>query len=333
MLKMIIEKATHYCRSILQNVSRSFALTIPMVEKNIMVPILLGYLEARIMDNFEDENAGKSIENKKRVKYIKKTISVIQNPESLKSKRNMEDIARAAADFVSNPHYLNLAQNMNKVMVVHKTMDKHAQKTISLWYGRMAEGMQKYLSKRIDTFQHLDEYCYYVAGTVAGMFTDLIVKNAENITKQQEKILRIKQNHFGLLLQKVNIIRDFRQDIINNEKIFWPHNLFREHDILPHEAINRMNEAKSMVILKKMIGQSKKHITHVKKYISNIPQDFPGFRNAAIINILLGVETLAKIKNNPDVFYSKVPVKVDKSVAKNIISNPMEAFQNMRVAI
>ena len=68
---MAIEKALKYCRSSLQNVSRSFALTIPFVEKNILVPILVGYLEARVMDSFEDENPGKEIDSEKRAEIMK----------------------------------------------------------------------------------------------------------------------------------------------------------------------------------------------------------------------------------------------------------------------
>ena len=214
---MVVEKALQYCRSILQNVSRSFALTIPLVEKNILAPILVGYLEARILDNFEDENAGKVLDKKKRITYMKKVLSIIQQPESLKSKKHMEDIARAAADFISNPYYIDLAKNMDKVMAVHKTMDPHAQSTISLWYGRMAEGMQKYLDTRIDTFEQLDEYCYYVAGTVGGLLTDLIIKNTKEATRSQIKTMRKEQSNVGLFLQKINIIRDFRQDILANE--------------------------------------------------------------------------------------------------------------------
>lgn len=330
---MVIEKALEYCRSILKNVSRSFALTIPMVEKNILVPVLVGYLEARILDSFEDEKGSKDIDNKKRIKNMKKTISIIREPDSLKSEKMMKELAESASDFISNPHYLDLAQNMDKVMALHREMDGHAKSTISLWFGRMVEGMEKYLDKRIDTFEQLDEYCYYVGGTVGGFVKELILKNTRKATPSQLKILRREYNELGLFLQKVNIIRDFRQDMLNNEKIFWPYQIFREQKIIPKEALIRKNETKAMIILERMITNVKKHIAEVKTEIYAIPDDYPGFRNASIINFLMGIETLAKIKDNPDVFYSDAPVKIDKSVAKTIISKPIEWFENMTVKI
>ena len=325
---MVIEKTLEYCRSILKNVSRSFALTIPMVEKNILEPILVGYLEARILDSFEDEKGGQDIFKAKRVEKIRKVMSIIDDPEGKDSEKLMEDIARSAPNFIANPHYLDLVRNMDKVMDVHKKMDTHSKSVISLWFGRMAEGMEKYLNKRIDTFEQLDEYCYYVGGTVGGMLTDLIIKKTGAATTGQIKTLKMERNDFGLFLQKVNIIRDFRQDILNNEKIFWPHQVFREHGLMPRDTLSRKNKRKAMSILDRMITNSTNHIKHVRKYISAIPEDFPGFRNSSIVNYLMGIETLAKLKDNSDVFYSDMPVKIDKLTAKDIISNPVECFEN-----
>ena len=49
----LLQDSMEYCKGALQSVSRSFALTIPLVEENILGPIMVGYLEARILDTFE----------------------------------------------------------------------------------------------------------------------------------------------------------------------------------------------------------------------------------------------------------------------------------------
>ena len=48
----LLQDSMEYCKGALQSVSRSFALTIPLVEENILGPIMVGYLEARILDTF-----------------------------------------------------------------------------------------------------------------------------------------------------------------------------------------------------------------------------------------------------------------------------------------
>ena len=50
----LLQESMDYCKGALQSVSRSFALTIPLVENNILGPIMVGYLEARILDTLEE---------------------------------------------------------------------------------------------------------------------------------------------------------------------------------------------------------------------------------------------------------------------------------------
>lgn len=50
-----METALKFCKSILPKVSRSFALTIPMLDRDLYRPVLITYLQDRLLDNFEDE--------------------------------------------------------------------------------------------------------------------------------------------------------------------------------------------------------------------------------------------------------------------------------------
>ncbi len=326
---MLVEKALHYCRSILQNVSRSFALTIPMVEKNIILPILVGYLEARIMDSFEDENPGSPVPRSHRIENISRVLSIINDPDSPEAEGRMREIEESAEGLILNPHYLDLTRNMDKVMALHRTMDSHAKSTISLWFTRMAEGMQKYVGRSIETFDQLDEYCYYVGGTVGGLLTDLVIENTKKATSEQARIMRLKTKDFGLFLQKVNIIRDFRQDILGNEKIFWPLQAFREQGLTPAQALERRNSGKSLAVLDRMVSDAVRHVRHVKRYLEAIPSDYPGYRKASAINFLLGAETLERVRNNPEVFFGPNPVKVSPETRERILADPIGCLENV----
>ena len=328
---MIIDKAMQYCRDALRNVSRSFALTIPMLEKNILIPILVGYLEARILDSFEDEKKCE-IGNKKRVENMEKVISIISDPDSL-DKGMIKELGDAASELMQNPHYLDLTLNMDKVMAVHRTIDRNSSNAISRWFSIMSAGMQKYLNKRIDTFEQLDEYCYYVGGTVGGFLTEVLLDKTRMASTEQVRILKAEQRDFGLFLQKVNIIRDFREDMLRNEKIFWPHEVFMEHNLKPRDMLERENEPKAMLILDRMIGNVKRHIKSTRNYIDAIPEDYPGFRKMSAINFTMGFETLVKLNGNPDVFYSESPVKIDREVRDSILSDPILYMENMSGSI
>ena len=61
-----------------------------------------------------------------------------------------------------------------------------------------------------------------------------------------------------MFLQKVNIIRDFREDILQHEKIFWPRNLFDKHELRPVELLDKGNN-KVLNVEKIFIGKRLRH--------------------------------------------------------------------------
>ncbi|RQD79070.1 MAG: squalene/phytoene synthase family protein, partial [Halanaerobium sp. MSAO_Bac5] len=56
-----------FAKNILKDVSRSFALTIPMLDNIIKDEVLITYLQDRILDNFEDEIHPADIELQKKM--------------------------------------------------------------------------------------------------------------------------------------------------------------------------------------------------------------------------------------------------------------------------
>lgn len=327
---MIIEKALDYCRTTLKNVSRSFSLTIPLLEKNIIIPVMIGYLEARILDSFEDER--RSTDNvplKERMKNLNMVMEILDNPSDINNSSKIEELKNAARLHVSNPHYLDLVLNMENIMHVHRNMDEDARNSITKWFGEMNAGMQKYLQKNVETFQDLDEYCYYVAGTVGGFLTDMVISKSENLTKTQENALRENQKDFGLFLQKVNVIRDFREDLLVNDKVFWPLSLFNERSINPSQTLDRSFRKDSMEILDLMIRDANRHVGSVVNYINSVPSDFNGFKSSSSINFLLGLETVKKLVENDNVFYGESPVKVDRKVRERIMKDPLKMVESV----
>ncbi len=308
-----------YCLGALKNVSRSFALTIPMIEKSIRTPILIGYLEARVLDSFEDEYLHQ-ISKDHRAQNLERVFSIIRKPDHKEAKINIKKITETAPDYISHPQYLDLVQNFERIIKIHKTLDSVERRILVTWLTKMVEGMKKYLGKKIDTFEHLDEYCYYVGGTIGGFLTDLLIKNAKKITAKKVETLKSFYSDFGIFLQKVNIIRDFREDVLKNNRIFWPGDAFSYYKLTPFKVLDRKYEAQALALLDQMLTSAHKHIKPIQKYISAIPQDFPGFKKAFSINFQMGLETLKKVKANPALFYGDAPVKIEKKVKEKILA-------------
>ena len=312
-----------YCKWALQSVSRSFALTIPLVEETLLAPIMVGYLEARILDTFEDDIGKRHVSLEERVHAMNAIMEILERPDSQMAKRKAKELAREAEDWVQDEHYRGLVKNFDKVLTVHRSLDERTKASMVRWMHEMNAGMQKYLQQPVYSFEDLNEYCYFVAGTPSGFLTELIRTRAKKLTPKASQVLQDNERDFGLFLQKVNIIRDFREDILQNEKIFWPGYLFDKHQLEPQELLDPTHEKQAMEMLNAMVNNAVAHVTSVHDYLTAVPDEYAGFRQGAAINFAMGVATLGEVRGNRDVFYGDRPVKITHETRDLILENPL----------
>jgi len=319
----VLQESMDYCKGALQSVSRSFALTIPLVEENILAPIMVGYLEARILDTFEDDIGRREISLEERIHSMNMLMEVLESPSSISAKEKAKELVSSADEMVANPQYRDLVKNMERVLTVHDSFDEKTKECMVRWLKEMNFGMQKFLKQEVYSFEDLNEYCYYVAGTPSGFLTELIRTRSKNLSEEESQILIENERDFGLFLQKVNIIRDFREDILDNEKIFWPAFLFEKYDLTPPDLLLEEHEGKTMKILDAMLDNACQHIEPVKAYLNAIPDEYAGFRAGAAVNFAMGVGTLETMRNNNEVFFGEKPVKITHAARDNILSDPL----------
>ena len=312
-----------YCKWALQSVSRSFALTIPLVEEALLAPIMVGYLEARILDTFEDDIGKRHVSLEERVHAMNAIMEILERPDSQMAKRKAKELASEAEDWVQDEHYRGLVKNFDKVLTVHRSLDERTKASMVRWMHEMNAGMQKYLQQPVYSFEDLNEYCYFVAGTPSGFLTELIRTRAKKLTPKASQVLQDNERDFGLFLQKVNIIRDFREDILQNEKIFWPGYLFDKHQLEPQELLDPAHEKQAMEMLNAMVDNAVAHVTSVHDYLTAVPDEYAGFRQGAAINFAMGVATLGEVRGNRDVFYGDRPVKITHETRDLILENPL----------
>ncbi len=102
----------------------------------------------------------------------------------------------------------------------------------------METGMADYTHKAattgsiyLETVSEYDLYCHYVAGLVGEGLSRLFAasgKEAAYVGSQLEL-----SNSMGLLLQKTNIIRDFREDV-DDKRFFWPREIWGRCEVWVH---------------------------------------------------------------------------------------------------
>ncbi len=303
-----------FCRKILQQVSRSFALTIPLLDKRLKDAVLIVYLQDRLLDNFEDELPAISLAQRRAL--MDKVVAIFA-PQHQSLPPEVEEI-KAWADEFNDKALQKMVAGTDKIWQAYQGLEQSIQRLSFDWLTEMNQGMQEYLQQEIKTFADLDEYCYYVAGTVGGFLTDLLLAKTEVSTADKE-ILKANFTDAGLFLQKVNITRDIKEDIAARERIFWP---LPEFNLEEEELLQTENKAAALEALSEMVSSTAKHIEPLLEYYQAIPAEFTGYRRFFAVNNALGLATLSKLKDNPQVFWGAKPVKVGKLTLARILKSP-----------
>ena len=300
---------------ILPKVSRTFALSIKALPNPIKLWTAHSYLICRLLDTFEDDPI-LSLADKR------KAISIIQSGLISGKKCNLKLFVKKIS---ASTHEKILIKKSDELIAGIKNYPEPVKKTISQWANEMAIGMKKYSFsksrglKLINTINDLDEYCYYVAGTVGHMFTDMFLFHSKTISEKRKNILIKNKVYFGKALQLVNIIKDSSSDYLEN-RCFIPMELFKKNKITIKEFFKGNQIKKNEKIYSVLIKKAEKYLKNAVLYTESIPKKHYRVRVFCILPILLAYKTLNLLKDNiPALIKNPGQVKITRKEVKKAI--------------
>lgn len=173
----------------------------------------------------------------------------------------------------------------------------------------------------IETLSDFDLYCHYVAGLVGEGLSSLFSASG----KEREDLgnMLSLSNSMGLMLQKTNIMRDFREDL-DDGRFFWPKEIWSKYADDPKAFYSFSTdmsdkekgemEKKGLFALSEMILDALSHSIDCLNYLSLLKNQSV-FQFCAIPQVM-AIATLEKCFMNKDVF--KKNVKIRKSLAVHV---------------
>ena len=198
-----------YQKAILGSVSRTFALTIPLLPPMIEKVVGNTYLLCRIVDTIEDA-ADLSPETKQKLSQL--------FLDSVLEKVAVESFVEPclkALDHYGNLDELDLIAHTPTVLRILHTCSKDDQAAVSRCVSIMSEGMSYFHGKQTQTglkdLREFEKYCYVVAGVVGELLTTIFSNHsaafAKSIKGHDELAIA-----FGQALQMTNILKDSPED-------------------------------------------------------------------------------------------------------------------------
>lgn len=161
----------------------------------------------------------------------------------------------------------------------------------------------------VDTFASFDLYCHYVAGLVGEGLSRLWSASGKEDAALGEQLTL--SNSMGLMLQKTNIMRDFREDT-DEGRVFWPAEIWSKYVKKPEELYAPGNEEKALWALSEMTVDALTHATDALDYLTLLTNQ--SIFNFCAIPQVMAVATLNACFMNPKVMHTNVKIRKGMAV-------------------
>lgn len=194
---------------------------------------------------------------------------------------------------------------------------------------KMGAGMSRYAKMHaasggkfsVDTLPSFDLYCHFVAGLVGEGLSRLFSASGKESKHLGDQLTL--SNSMGLLLQKTNILRDFREDV-DEGRVFWPAEIWSKYVKSPEELHQPGNEDKAMWALSEMAVDALSHATDALDYLTLLGNQ--SVFNFCAIPQVMAMATLEACFLNPAVMHRNVKIRKGEAVGVR----PLQDLVNWR---
>jgi len=301
---------------LLVGVSRTFALTIPELPEGLRETVTNAYLLCRIADTIEDDpNFDAEIKDAFHTTFL----------EAAESGHGAEDFAQAVwprlAPGTLEAEIELIRESPVVLWMTHQLLPRQ-RRAILRCLATMSRGMGQFERSRsrrgLSDVAELEHYCYFVAGVVGEMLTELFCAHSRQIDARRDD-LEARAVSFGLGLQMTNILKDIWDDY--QDRVCWlPREVFESYgydlsELQPHHNGNGPAFAASM---QHMVGIAHTHLRNALEYTLAIPKNETGIRRFLIWATLLAASTLRKISAKP-LFTEGSEVRVSRRKVAGIV--------------
>jgi farnesyl-diphosphate farnesyltransferase len=303
-----------YQDRILPHVSRTFALTIPQLPPTLSTPVTCAYLLCRIADTIEDEPALSAQETLAFLERFSAVATGTGDPTVLA--RDLEH--RLSERTLATER--DLVSNMDRVVRVTQSLGKAQQAAIQRCVGIMCYGMPRFQFnaslRGLPRLSDLDDYCYYVAGVVGEMLTDLFCDYSPDIARRRTALYALSAS-FAQGLQMTNILKDVWED--RSRGACWlPQEVFTRHGVDLAKLTPESSDGRFSAGIAELVAVAHAHLRNALDYTLLIPAREKGIRRFCLWAVGLAVLTLRRIARHPG-FTAGAHVKVPRSAVSTTL--------------
>ncbi|KAI8618950.1 isoprenoid synthase domain-containing protein [Chytriomyces sp. MP71] len=296
------EYSHQMCYYFLNKTSRSFARVIQELHPELAHPVCVFYLTLRGLDTIEDDMT---------LDLAKKT-PILRNFDKI-----MHQKGWTFKDNGPNEKDRILMVDFDVVIDEFLRLKESYRNVIADIAKRMGNGMADFCEgKQVLTIDDYNLYTHYVAGLVGIGLTGLFsVSGLEDASLTEDEFL---PNEMGLFLQKVNIMKDYLEDL-NDGRQFWPKEVWGKY-VKKGEGIDALakpeNVDDALACLNELCVNAMELAPNCLEYMSKLRE--PSVIHFCAIPQVMAIASIALFFNNTTVF-TKGGLKIRRGLAVKLI--------------
>lgn len=294
---------------LLPKVSRSFALAIEALPEPVRSYICTAYLLCRIVDTIEDHP---TLADKP--KHFDQFDHCLLNIE----KWNELDFTLLENMQPPQSWDAELVAQSRAVFELMSSYPDEVRKILKTNIHEMSVGMRDYTARggqsaiELNDTADLDRYCYYVAGTVGNLLTEVFAYHCGITDAQWIKRQKERGYHFAQGLQKVNIIKDVVADF-ERGSVFMPRQWLIDFGVTRADLVNGTSNPAVRQLLQFFIRHTTDHLEKARDYILALPSNQKGIRLFCIWPYTMALDTLRIATSRDGLFTSNHEIKVPRT--------------------
>jgi len=302
-------------RALLPRVSRTFALGIKLLPSRLEAPVRLGYLLCRIADTIEDDLV---LAPARKAALLDTFLAGFEDPSSA------ETFAASHLELSANADYRDVVAATADVLTLYRVLDEPSQAILRHWISEMVGGMRGFVLAhqqgiRITSVAEFRRYCYFVAGTVGHLLTDLWQQHSAAVDARVYERLLVDCEAFGEALQSVNILKDVAWDAEHENAIYIPSDLLQAagsgHDRILADADRAANRS----ALDPLIALAKDDIERSLHYIEGLPLAALRIRLFCVLPTLFAIATVREIEQSDAMLRPGGAVKISRNEVRALM--------------
>jgi farnesyl-diphosphate farnesyltransferase len=328
-----------WCHEAVQGVSRTFALTVDVLEEPMSSYICVGYLICRIADTVEDAD---HIPPAEQARLLRRYDAVLDPDDPT----TVEDFLAEVDEYLPpaeerSPDW-EVVADAARVVRTMEALPADVREAVTPPARELVDGMAMFVERyaeagglRIQSRAELEEYCHYAAGTVGTLVTNLVTRG--DVSSERTKKLYDTAEEFGLLLQLVNIAKDVYDDKTAEDNVYLPAEWLDEEGVPQEEVLASEHARGATAVVRRTADHARSFLDDAQRYLELVPTADGNTLEAWGIPFLLAVGTLRELLAAPEDALTDRGVKISReevfAVVVTMSNTGSESLADLREVI